>query len=232
MEGNIIYYEKYIKEIILFMQQYCANRRTRYSIIDHFDVDVHLYEIWLPGQKVYGWANMGKLISEEGIMFRVENRTTGLVLYPVFNTDMAKDMLKHWQWPMPHKWSIYAPPKNRVYEPISPLNQEFLNLLAYARLFVSIQSRLLEPLPYAFEETFNQLHSYPLERIHGQAIKKINQVIRQYLMLNTSVINCKHLQEFIAYLHNRYTMLNFVESDFPLLRELLADEAPEMPCFF
>lgn len=229
MEGNFL---EYVKIINQFMQHYCANTQTRRSIIDHFDVTVHVYEVYAPGQKVYGWANMGKLISDDGIMFRVENRRTGLVLYPVFRPDMAKDMIRYWQLPMPHKWSVYAPPKNQVYQPISPLNQEFLNMLAYARLFVSLQSRLLEPLPYAFEETFNQLHSFPQEVFDGQAIVRINKVIRQYLLMNTTVINCKHLQEFIAYLHNRYPMLNFVNSDFQLLRELLAHEAPGMPCFF
>ena len=90
MEGNFL---EYIREINLFMQHYCANAQTRRSIIDHFDVSVHLYEIYAPGQRVFGWANMGKLISEDGIMFRVENRRTGLILYPVFRSEMAKDML-------------------------------------------------------------------------------------------------------------------------------------------
>ena len=229
MEGNFL---EYIREINLFMQHYCANAQTRRSIIDHFDVSVHLYEIYAPGQRVFGWANMGKLISEDGIMFRVENRRTGLILYPVFRSEMAKDMLKHWQWPMPRKWSVFAPPKNVPYEPMAPINKEYLHLLAYARLFVSLQNRLLEPLPYAFWETFNQIQSFPLEIFDGKSIATINRVIRQYLVMNTTFMNCSNLQEFITYLRNRYTLLDFVDSDFSLLRALLAKEDPGMPCFF
>ena len=222
----------YVKEINLFMQRFCANAQARYDIIKYYDVFVHVYEEYAPGQKVYGWANMGKLIGDAGVTFKVKNKRNGHIMYPVFKPVMAKDMLKHWHWPMPPKLSVFAPAKNTPYTPVDPVNQEMRNLLAYARLFISLQQRYSVPLPYAFEETFHQLHDFPEETIDGAVVVLINRVIRYHLNVEGTFMNCKHLQEFITYLRNKFSMLEFVDSDFTLLRRLLAKEAPNMQCFF
>lgn len=227
-------YDDYYKEVNLFMRLNCATAEARYNIPLFYDICPHVHDAYAPGQKVYGWANMGKLIGDEGVMFVARNKRNGRILYPVFKPAMALDMLKHWQQPMPLKWSVFAHDQAEAAKGVKvhPVNQEMRNLLAYARLFVSMQHRLMVPLSYGFEETFEQINRYPELSIDAAAVALINKVIRGHLICEGVFVNCKHLQEFIAYLHNKYTMLKFIKGDFPLLRKLLAKEEPNMKCFF
>ena len=231
MQGNVIDYHR---EINLFMRYFCANDEARLSIIQYYDVFPHAYDVYAPGQKVYGWANMGKLIGDEGIMLVVRNKRNGLPLYPVFKPAMAMDLLKRWQLPVPLKWSVFKDdqPKLKSGSVIHPVNQELRNLLTYTRLFVSMQYRMQIPRSFGFEESYELLHRFPEQGVDGAIIELINRVIREHLVHEGVFVNCRHLQEFITYLHNKYTMLNFVDRDFPLLRKLLAKENPHMRCFF
>lgn len=224
----------YYKEINLFMRIFCASAEARYRIPDFYDINAHVHDVYAPGHKVYGWANMGELISDEGIMFVARNKRNGRYLYPVFKPAMAMDMLKHWEQPMPLKWSVYADDykKTQKSSKVHPVNQEMRNLLVYARCFISLQHRMMVPLPYAFEETYEQINRFPEESIDAAAVVLINREIQYSLALEGTFNNCKHLQEYIAYLRNRYTLLEFVNGDFPLLRRMLAKEAPGKKCFF
>lgn len=231
MMNNIIDYNK---EVNLFMRLLCASTKARYSIIEHYLIWPHIHDVYAPGQLVYGWANMGKLIGDEGIMFIARNRLTGRTLYPVFKPAMALDMLKHWRMPKPLKWSVYQEDNlsGKDAAKVHPINQEMRNLLSYARLFVSMQYRMQEPLSYGFGEAFQQMHQFPDQEISGSVVELINRVIGYHLHAEGNFINCTNLQEFITYLHNRYTLLKFVDGDFPLLRKQLAKEAPGTKCFF
>ena len=231
MMNNIIDYHK---EVNLFMRLLCASAKARYSIIKYYYIWPHIHDVYAPGQLVYGWANMGKLIGDEGIMLIAINRQNGRPLYPVFKPDMALDMLKHWQLPKPLKWSVYQDDNtdSKSNSKVHPINREMRYLLAYARLFVSMQYRVQVPLSYGFEETFQQMYMFPDQEISGAAVELINREIGNHLYSEGTFMNCRHLQEFISYLHNRYTLLKFVEGDFPLLRRLLAKEAPGAKCYF
>ena len=113
-----------------------------------------------------------------------------------------------------------------------PINRQMRNLLAYARLFVSMQNRFSTPMPYGFKEIFEQLHDYPEQAIDGSVVSLINKVISQYVCMESTVFNCKSLQEFIIYLHNRYSSIKFVDSDFSNLHSMLKEEEPGMRCYF
>ncbi|MGM9528879.1 MAG: hypothetical protein ACI3XH_02610 [Phascolarctobacterium sp.] len=230
MMNNIIDYHK---EVNLFMRLLCSSTKARYSIIKYYYILPHIHDVYAPGQLVYGWAKMGKLIGDEGVMLIAQNRHTGRILYPVFQPVMAFDMLEHWQLPRPIKWSVYQDDDlyGKDAPTMHPINREMRNLLSYARLFVSMQYRMQVPLSYGFEETIKQIYMYPEQPLIG-GVEVINRVIGHHLYSDGTIINCKHMQEFIAYLHNRYTLLKFVEGDFPLLRKLLAREAPGTKCFF
>ena len=220
------------KEINLFMTNFCQNAKSRYSIPEYFTVSVDVYEDYAPGQTVYGWINKGKLIRDSGIMLKVEDNVNKIDYYPIFPPKTAISMLKHWQMPLPEKWSVFTYGGNRSCPPINPVNQQMRNLLAYARLFASMQQRYSTPMPYGFKEIFAELHQYPEQAVDGSVVALINKVISQYLLREDTIINCQNLRDFIMYLRINYTLLQFIDYDFSLLRELLRKEDPNMHCYF
>ena len=220
------------KQVNLFMTRFCLNDEARFSMPDYFSVSVDVYEDYAPGQVVYGWVNKGKLLRDSGVMFKVEDNEHKLDYYPIFPPHTAMSMLKHWQMPLPEKWSVFTYGGNRSCPPVNPVNQQMRNLLAYARLFASMQQRYSTPMPYGFKEIFAELHQYPEQAVDGSVVALINKVISQYLLREDTIINCQNLRDFIMYLRINYTLLQFIDYDFSLLRELLRKEDPNMHCYF
>ena len=222
----------YGRPVVIFMSKFCRNSATRYSIPSYYRVSVDVYEEYAPGQRVFAWYKNGVLIGGAGMMFRVEDRYNKLLYYPIFPVPMAKELLKQWHMSIPPKWSVYGAANQAKGQSVDPINQQMRNLLAYARLFVSMQQRFSTPMPYGFKEAYEQLHAYPDQAVDGSVVALINRVLSQYLCMESTVTNCKYLLEFITYLHNRYQMLEFVDSDFSMLRQLLQEEEPGMKCYF
>ena len=221
------------REANLFMSNFCQNNEARYRIPEYFTVSVDVYEDYAPGQTVYGWVNKGKLLRNSGIMLKVEDDYNKLNYYPIFPPKTAISMLKHWHMPLPEKWSVFAYGNNQPYQPfIHPINQQMRNLLAYARLFATLQQRYSTPMPYGFKEIHAQLLQFPEQAVDGDVVALINKVIGQYLTRESTFLNCENLRDFIIYLHINYTLLKFISHDFSLLRELLRKEAPDMHCYF
>ena len=220
------------KQVNLFMTRFCLNDEARFSMPDYFSVSVDVYEDYAPGQVVYGWVNKGKLLRDSGVMFKVEDNEHKLDYYPIFPRHTAMSMLKHWQMPIPKKWSVFASGRPQTDQPVNPLNQEMRNLLAYARLFACMQQRYSTPMPYGFKEIAEQLHEYPEQAVDGDVVVLINKVISQYLFQDGAFLSCQNLHDFINYLHLRYTLLDFIDHDFSQLRELMKKNAPSMRCYF
>lgn len=220
-----------VKEINLFMQRYCRNEGTRLQIGKYFKVDVEVYEDLAPGQQVYSWINGGKLIGGTVIAFQVKDIQNLNLYYPVFPEAIGKQLLKAWGMPLPHKWSIYADDNKWLYtETADELNQEMRRLLLYGRLFISLQQRGFCPMPYSFKEIYLQLSKFSNDSVDVSVVRMVNAVLREYLHMKGRFMNCNNLQDFIVYLHNKYTLLSFVNADFSGLRQLLA-QADEY-CYF
>lgn len=218
--------------VIIFMNQFSRNTQTRCRIPEYYKVAVYAYEDYAPGQLVFAWYKNGMLMGDSGVMFEVVDSDKKLVYYPIFPLQIAIPLLKKWHMELPPKWSVYTSAMEKKAPAVNPINQQMRNLLAYARLFVSMQQRFSTPMPLGFKDVFEQLHDYPEQAIDGTVVSLINKVISQYLYMNTTVSNCRNLQEFITYLHNKYKMLDFIDSDFSQLRRLLQEEEPGMQCFF
>lgn len=219
------------KEVNLFITKFCKNQQLRLNIPRYFRVEVEAYEDLAPGQTVYSWMYGGRKLRDTAITFKVRDMTNLKLYYPIFSVATGKALLKNWQLSLPPKFSVFAhKPKPRTVAP-DKINQEMRNLLAYARLFVSIQKIYSCPMPYGFKEVFLQLYACPQESIDSSVVVLINNVISQYLA-NSHVIECRHLQEFIIYLQQRYQRLNFIDNDFSSLRQLLAAEDPQIKCYF
>lgn len=230
------------REKNLFKMQYCKNQQSRLSIPKHFRVEVDAYEDLAPGQTVYSWIGGGKKIRDAVITFKVRDMQRMLLYYPVFPSGMGRELLKGWDMPLPSKWSVYDEPYRSslrqgawrvTAEPfVDRQNRQMRHLLIYARLFVVMQHACSYPMPYGFKEIYRQLVAYPEEGVDVSVIILVNNVISQYLALNDNILNCKHLQDFITYLKNRYPRLHFIDSDFSLLRVLMHIEAPNVRCYF
>jgi len=219
------------KEVNLFITKFCKNQQLRLNIPRYFRVEVEAYEDLAPGQTVYSWMYGGRKLHNTAITLKVRDMTNLKLYYPVFSVPTGKTLLKNWQLSLPPKFSVFAyKQKTRTAAP-NKINQEMRNLLAYARLFVSMQKICSCPMPYGFKEVFLQLYACPKESIDSSVIALINNVISQYLA-NSHVVECNHLQEFIIYLQQRYQQINFIDSDFSLLRQLLAADEPQAKCYF
>lgn len=221
------------KETNLFMQQYCRSEKSRLSIIKYFAVEPEVYEVLAPGQQVYSWINGGKLIGDTVIAFQMKDLYNLKIYYPVFPENIGKQLLKAWRMPLPPKWSIYAADYKKLYtkaEAADPLNQEMRRLLLYGRLFISLQQRGFCPMPYSFKEIYLQLNKFSNDSVDVSVVRMVNAVLREYLHMKSRFMNCNNLQDFIAYLHNKYTLLSFVNADFSGLRQLLTQEDEQ--CYF
>lgn len=219
------------KEINMFMQQYCRNTKSRLSIIKYFAVEPEIYEVLAPGQQVYSWINGGKLIKDTVIAFQIKDLHNLKIYYPVFPESMGRQLLKAWRMPLPPKWSVYVDDNEKLFtEAVDPLNQEMRRLLLYGRLFISLQKRGFCPMPYSFKEIYFQLNQFYNASVDVSVVRMVNAVLREYLHMKGGFVNCNNLQDFIVYLHNKYTLLSFVNADFSGLRQLLTQENEE--CYF
>lgn len=220
-----------VKETNLFMQQYCRNEEARLQIAKYFKADVEVYEALAPGQQVYSWLNGGKLINGTVIAFQVKDLDKLKLYYPVFPEAIGKQLLKAWRKPLPPKWSIYADDNKRLHTGAADeLNKEMRRLLLYGRLFISLQRRGFCPMPYSFKEIYIQLSEFSNASVDASVVRMVNAVLREYLHMEGRFMNCSNLQDFIAYLHNKYTLLPFVSADFSGLRQILAQENEQ--CYF
>lgn len=219
------------KEINLFMQRHCKNEKARLRIARYFKVEVEAYEVLAPGQQVYSWINGGKLIGNAVIAFRVKDMREMRLYYPVFPETIGKKLLKAWRLQVPPKWSIYAADNRWLhYGEEDRLNQELCRLLIYGRLFIGLQRQVYCPLPYSFKELYLQLHEFSDATVDISVVRMVNNVLREYLHKDSLFMNCSNLQDFIAYLHNSYTLLQFIDADFSGLRQLLKQD--EIECYF
>lgn len=226
------YIMAYGRPVNCFIKQFGRSIQTLYQIPNYYPVEAHAYEEYAPGQLVFSWHKNGRLIGDAGVMFEVLDHQHRLAYYPVYPLRIAKLLLQKWGMILPPKWSVYAPTTKAKDSAVHPINRQMRNLLAYARLFVSMQNRFSTPMPYGFKEIFEQLHDYPEQAIDGSVVSLINKVISQYVCLESTVFNCKNLREFIIYLHNRYPSMKFVDSDFSNLHSMLKEEEPGMRCYF
>lgn len=110
------------------------------------------------------------------------------------------------------------------------LNKEMRRLLIYGRLFISMQRRGFCPMPYSFKEVYLQLSEFSNVSVDVSVVRMINNVLREYLHMEGRFMNCTNLQDFIAYLHNKYKLLSFINADFSGLRQLLVQEDEQ--CYF
>lgn len=219
------------KETNIFMQQYCRSEKSRLSIIKYFAVETEVYEVLAPGQQIYSWINGGRLISDTVIAFRIKDLYGMKIYYPVFPENMGKQLLKAWRMPLPPKWSIYTMDNKWLRDGnADSLNKEMRRLLIYGRLFISMQRRGFCPMPYSFKEVYLQLSEFSNASVDVSVVRMINNVLREYLHMEGRFMNCTNLQDFIAYLHNKYKLLSFINADFSGLRQLLVQEDEQ--CYF
>ena len=218
------------REVNRFMQRYCKNESSRLRISKWFLVDAEVYEDLAPGQKVYSWICGGKLIGESIMTLKVKDFAHMKIYYPIFPADMGSKLLRSWKIAMPPKWSVFA--DSYRHENVEAINLEMRHLLVYARLFISMQRKSSCAMPYGFKEIYLQLHTFPDHTVDASVIMLVNNILGQYLHLDGNCINWENLQEFITYLHSKYTMLKFVDADFSGLRQIYQQQDTEEPCYF
>lgn len=226
-----------VRERVLFMEHFCNSSVTRLNLPKMFDVEIDSYEDLAPGQWLYGWLCKGRQLHDTVMTFKVIDKRNGFYYYPVFPREVAKTLLRAWKWPVPPRWSIYADYaeyRKRYCPPAEKKNQQLRNLLAFARLFVTMQHyhHSYTAMPYGFREIFNYLYTFPESSVDVSVVRLINKVLGECLREEGAFLNCDNLQIFISYLRNRYSKLNFIESDFAELRELLWLDNAEAKCYF
>lgn len=219
------------RQIVRFMQEHCRNDEQRAEIVEHCLVSVEIYERLNPGQSVFSYICGGKQIFDEAIVFKIVDEKEKVLHYAAFPVRLGKKLLREWNLPKPLQWSAYAQEGKRI-KNIVQENQELRNLLVFTRMFLIFDEPMPQAQPRGFKEIFEQIHEFPEEKIDGSVVKMVNDVIAKCLRWNEKVLHCANLQDYIAYLHEKYPKVEFADSDFTHLRKLLQDEDPGSECYF
>ena len=134
-----------------------------------------------------------------------------------------------------------VPPKLTAFEQdnesdadVHPANRSLRNLIAFARLFMLTQSRWHKPMAYGFNNIISQLYLVPDTGVSPETIQLINNVIGEYINDDSQehYIKCANLQDFLAYLKNKYMLVPFKSDDFRCLRQLLHSTYPKEKLYF
>lgn len=221
------------RDFLLFLHTYCTTKEGRLSIKHHFKVEVDAYEEYPPWHWAYNADCSARHLKDAVIALKVSDLQRRIVYYPVFSEADGKEMLKAWKMQLPPKMNAFLGDESKSVK-MHPENLCFCNLIIYARMFMILQQHLHTPMPFAFNNFFQQLHEFPKSGVAAEPIRLINEVIGEFIRNNHDgfYVNCLNLQEFIAYIEQRYSILPFKSTDFSLLRKKLLAAYPDDSIYF
>ena len=221
------------RDFLLFLHTFCTTKDGRLSIKKNFKVEVDAYEEYPPWHWGYNADCSEHHLKDGVIAFKVYDLPRRIVYYPIFSEEDGLEMLKAWKMPVPPKMNAFIIDeqcKARVH----PVNESFRNLLVYARLFMILQQHLHTPMPFVFNNFFRQLHDFPMSGVGVEPVRVVNEVIGDFIHNNHDgfYMNCLNLQEFIVYIKERYSILQFKNADFSILRKKLQAAYPDEEIYF
>ena len=222
------------KEKLQFIEQYCRDYKRREKINKDFRVDVEAYEELPPWHSVYNATGSDILLKDSVIMLRISDLEKRVRYYPVFSEKLGRRLLRKWGYELPPKFTVFINDDNDSEKEVHRENVSLRHLLAFTRLFMLSQNRLHTPMAYGFNNLYKQLYDFPDKGVSAETVKLVNNILGDFINNNTEgyYVNCKNLQDFIAYVVNNYTLLDFKENDFRCLREKLLFHYPEEKPYF
>ncbi len=223
------------REQRLFQQKYCQNEEARLQIIKHFRVEADAYVELPVGCCVYNAIDGGSPAKGKIIVLQVMELRRRLCYFPVFSEATGRKLLHAWSMKMPPKMTAFACAKEQsLYGSLSVSNSSLRTLLEYFRWFTFAANHVYHPLPYGLRTIYNHLCKFPEEDVGVEVIKFVNDALAEEFA-NDNInryTSCQQLQDYIVYLQNKYTLLQFKDADFSILRKLLADAFPEEKFYF
>ena len=222
-----------IQKTIAFYRDNCESWAHALALNTKYHVSVEAYEELPPWSLVHNANGSDHFLKDNIIMLKVCDLEKRLVYYPVFPEKMGLRLLEAWEMPVPPKLTAFEQ-DNEADENVHPANRSLRNLIAFARLFMLTQSRWHKPMAYNFNNIISQLYLVPDTGVSPETIQLINNVIGEYINDDSQehYIKCANLQDFLAYLKNKYMLVPFKSDDFRCLRQLLHSTYPKEKLYF
>ena len=229
--------EANIKQIGQFKREYCGSKDSRLAIKNNFVVDVMSYEELLPGNTVRSYATGSREINGAFIVFEVMDTTNDITYYPVFSDTVGRELVKEWGMKLPSKMTVFASMGNsgggnhgtggQIIQRIDE-NRKMLQLIQFARSMMILHINEPEPMRAPFRDIYDKLEKNPRYSVFEQDIKSINTAILHFFKkpVNTTNENFTNLQQYIAYLQERYPNQHLKNFDFSVLRNKLIAKYP------
>lgn len=220
------------KENLLFQHKYCESRKAREKLVEYFKVTVEAYEELPPWYSTFSADGSDIRLKDDVIMFSVKDLKNLIVYYPVFSAEEGLRLLKKWGMEIPPKMTAFAYYHRR--KPLSPDNAYLRSLIAFSRLFMLYKNKQHPKMAFGFNNLYKQLWESPSCTVSVETVKFINEVVGGYLKVSEGKHfgNCRELREFIAYVTGVYSLLNFCESDFAVLRDRFKQAYPDEKIYF
>lgn len=232
------------KEVENFKEQYCGSVQDRNTIADNFQVSVMSFEELLPDKCILSYAYGNKRITKAFLVFKVYDKETNKVYYPVFSESVSKKLINNWNLEIPEKMrlfvtklSAYSTPRYSVSvktrgkgkDPV----KELKSLIIYTRSMTLFHITEPPPIHRSLKKVYDLIMQDPKYNIKPGEIKAVNDVIENYIKspLNRSTDDFSNLNQYIEAINKRYRG-RFIDHEFEELRQIFKQAYPESALYF
>lgn len=228
------------KQIELFKELYCKGKERRLTIYRDFEVEIESYEELLPGNTIRSYATGNREIDGSFIIFRVIDTTNDIVYYPVFSVGVGRELANQGGLKLPSKITVFKNDGNGANgggvnrgdtKSIKRKddNKEMLQLIQFARSMMILHVNEPRPMGEPFKGIYDKLEACPRYEVFESDIKSVNSAISHFLNGSTNKRNENFLslQDYIAFLQEKYPTQNLRNYDFQILRNKMIERYPD-----